>query len=215
MPLCLVLKPIHSVKWPSTGQHDSTLPSAETLALGKVSNVCRVSGSSTRQSGHVAPPWASTLPSARRRHSAVSAVRHSAKCRPRVAPRGCFAECPKSDTRQRSLHRGRLCRVAFAECNTRQRVCRVQTGLSLLSHSRWHITEPGPSFCPSVSRWNKNKIFCLQNQGLRRELIWSNKEHQKITRFCNELNQFLLLDKQSKLKQKSTFCFASIMLEPN
>jgi len=92
---------------------------------------------------------------------------------------------------------------------------RVQTGLSLLSHSRWHITEPGPSFCPSVSRWNKNKIFCLRNQGLRRELIWSNKEHQKITRFCNELNQFLLLDKQSKLKQKSTFCFASIMLEPN
>ena len=120
-PLCRVLKPIHSTKWPSTGQHDSTLPSAKTLALGKVSNICRVPGSSTRQSGHVAPPWAGTLPSV--------LVWHSAKCRPRVAPRCCFAECPKSDTRQRSLCRGRLCRVAFAECNTRQRVCRVQTGL--------------------------------------------------------------------------------------
>ena len=109
-PLCRVLKTIHSAKWPSTGQHDSTLPSAKTLALGKVSNVCRVPGSSTRQSGHVAPPWAGTLPSARRRHSAkslklcrVSAVRHLAKCRPRLAPHGCFAECQGS--------RQSLCRV--------------------------------------------------------------------------------------------------------
>ena len=102
-PLCRVLKPIHSAKWPSTGQHDSTLPSAKTLALGKVSNVCRVPGSSTRQSSHVAPPWAGTLPSARRRHSAKSTVRHSAKCQPRVAPRGCFAECQGS--------RQSLCRV--------------------------------------------------------------------------------------------------------
>ena len=68
-PLCRVFNPIHSAKWPSTIQHDSTLPSAKTLALGKVSNVCRVPGSSTQQSGHVAPPWAGTLPSARRRHS--------------------------------------------------------------------------------------------------------------------------------------------------
>ena len=106
-PLCRVLKPIHSAKWPSTGHHDSTLPSAKTLALGKVSNICQVLESSTRQRGHVAPPWAGTLPSARRRHSAkfcrVLSVRHSVKCWPRVASRDCFAECQGS--------RQSLCRV--------------------------------------------------------------------------------------------------------
>ena len=115
-PLCRVLKPIHSAKWPSTGQHDSTLPSAKTLALGKVSNVCQVLESSTRQRGHVAPPWAGTLPSARRRHSAKF-------------------ECPPLGTRQSvglewrhvaalpSARNPTLgtefaeCKLAFAECN--------------------------------------------------------------------------------------------------
>ena len=124
-PFCQVLKPIHSAKWPSTGQHDSTLLSAKTLALGKVSNVCRVPGSSTRQSGHVAPPWAGTLPSARRRHSANIAEcpplgtrqsagpvwRHVAALPSAKALIKVFSKCPKSDTRQRSLCRGRLCRV--------------------------------------------------------------------------------------------------------
>ena len=130
-PLCRVLKPIHSAKWPSTGQHDSTSPSAKTLALGTVSNICRVPGSSTRQSGHVAPPWAALcrVPDADTRQSAGPGWHHVAALPSAKALGKVFAECPKSDTRQRSLCRGRLCRVAFAECNTRQRVCRVQTGL--------------------------------------------------------------------------------------
>ena len=106
--LCRVLKPWHSAKF-------QTFAECQDPALGKAATwrhpgpaLCRVPDADTRQSLKLCR---------------VSAVRHSAKCRPRVAPRGCFAECPKSDTRQRSLCHGRLCRVAFAECNTRQRVC--------------------------------------------------------------------------------------------
>ena len=112
--LCRVLMQKHSAKWPSHVSRTSTLPSAKVLALSKDLNVCRVPGPSTRQSDHVAGPW---WPFCR-----VPTVRHSAKIWK-------FAECPKSDTRQRTLCRGRFCRVAFAECYTRQRVCRVQTGL--------------------------------------------------------------------------------------
>jgi hypothetical protein len=36
-----------------------------------------------------------------------------------------FAECPRKSTRQRWLCRCTVCRALFAECNTRQRVCRV------------------------------------------------------------------------------------------
>ena len=38
-----------------------------------------------------------------------------------------FAECPTCDTRQRSLCREGICRQLFAECSTRQRLCRVQS----------------------------------------------------------------------------------------
>ena len=40
-----------------------------------------------------------------------------------------FAECPTKDTRQRRLCRLIFYRVVFAECNTRQSLCRVQIGL--------------------------------------------------------------------------------------
>ena len=40
-----------------------------------------------------------------------------------------FAECPIKDTRQRGLCRSIFCRVFFAECHTRQRLCRVQFDL--------------------------------------------------------------------------------------
>ena len=132
-PLCRVLKPIHSAKWPSTGQHDSTLLSAKTLALGKVSNVCRVPGSSTRQSGHVAPPWAGTLPSAfaDTRQSLklcrVSAVRHSAKCRetlPSAAQGGAtWLLCRVPRLSAKSLPSARNPTLG------KDSLCRVQTGL--------------------------------------------------------------------------------------
>ena len=108
--LCQVLKPWHSAKF-------QTFAECQDPALGKAATwrhsgpaLCRVPDADTRQSA--GPEW---------RHVAALL---SAKALGKV-----FAECPKSDTRQRSLCRGRLCRVAFAECNTRQRVCRVQTGL--------------------------------------------------------------------------------------
>ena len=87
--------PKHSAKWPCQVSRTAALPSAKILALGKNLKVCRVPGSSTRQSSHVARPWVGTLPSARRRHSA--------KCPPRVAPHGRYAECQGS--------RQSLCRV--------------------------------------------------------------------------------------------------------
>ena len=40
-----------------------------------------------------------------------------------------FAECPKKDTRQKCLRRHFFYRVRFAECHTRQTLCRVQKGL--------------------------------------------------------------------------------------
>ena len=40
-----------------------------------------------------------------------------------------FAECPIKDTRQRGLCRSIFCRVFFAKCRTRQRLCRVQFSL--------------------------------------------------------------------------------------
>ena len=40
-----------------------------------------------------------------------------------------FAECPIKDTRQRGLCRSNFYRVFFAECRTRQRLCRVQFDL--------------------------------------------------------------------------------------
>jgi len=52
-----VLKPKHSAKWPAQVSSAASLPSAKVLALGKDLKVCRVQGSSTRQSNHVAGPW--------------------------------------------------------------------------------------------------------------------------------------------------------------
>jgi hypothetical protein len=48
--------------------------------------------------------------------SLSSALWHSAKL---------FAECPRKSTRQRRLCQCTLCRALFAECDTRQRLCRV------------------------------------------------------------------------------------------
>jgi hypothetical protein len=50
------------------------------------------------------------------RFSLPSALWHSAKK---------FAECPRKNTRQRRLCRCTVCRAFFAECHTRQRLCRV------------------------------------------------------------------------------------------
>jgi hypothetical protein len=36
-----------------------------------------------------------------------------------------FAECPRKNTRQRRLCRCTVCRAFFAECHTRQSLCRV------------------------------------------------------------------------------------------
>jgi hypothetical protein len=41
-----------------------------------------------------------------------------------------FAECPRKSTRQRRLCRCTVCRAFFAECHTRQSLCRVLRALS-------------------------------------------------------------------------------------
>ena len=88
--LCRVLKPWHSAKF-------QTFAECQDPALGKTATrrhpgpaLCRVPDADTRQSA--GPGWhhVAALPSAK----ALGKV---------------FAECPKSDTRQRSLCRGRLC----------------------------------------------------------------------------------------------------------
>ena len=54
-----------------------------------------------------------------------------------------FAECPTKDTRQRRLCRLFFCRVLFAECSTRQSLCRVQIGLCRVPLALGKFTESG------------------------------------------------------------------------
>ena len=52
-----------------------------------------------------------------------------------------FAECPTKSTRQRSLCREGICRQLFAECSTRQRLCRMQSLLCRVQlHSAKHAS---------------------------------------------------------------------------
>ena len=141
-PLYRVFKPKHSAKGPAQVSSAATLPSAKVLALGKDSNVCRVplpwhSANQTRGGtlarglcrvsesdlGKVSN-FAECLP-LDTRQTAGPGWRHVASL-PSIRALGkTFAECPYSDTRQSKLCRGNLCRVSFAECYTRQRLCRV------------------------------------------------------------------------------------------
>jgi hypothetical protein len=105
-------------KEPRPGTGIGSLPSVVALTLGKVPDR--------------GTPLADSLPSAvrqtlgkdsvsvtRRRNgcfSLSSALWHSANH---------FAECPRKSTQQRRLCRCTICRALFAECDTRQRVCRV------------------------------------------------------------------------------------------
>ena len=141
-----MLKPKHSAKWPAHVSSAASLPSAKVLALGKDLKVCRVPGSSTRQSSHVAGPWRGHF--AECQTWTLGKVSNFAECLPLGTRQRCrpgsrhvapmpsakalgkvFAECPKSDTRQSQLCRENLCRVSFAECYTRQRLCRVRSVL--------------------------------------------------------------------------------------
>jgi hypothetical protein len=53
-----------------------------------------------------------------------------------------FAECPTLGTRQRNLCRLILCRVVFAECGTRQRLCRVRKCLCRVLPALGKVTDP-------------------------------------------------------------------------
>ena len=133
-PLCRVFKPKHSAKELAQVSSAVTLPSAKVLALGKDLNVCRVplpwhsanqtrGGTLARGLGKV---WnfAECLP-LDTRQTARPLWSHVASL-PSIRALGkTFAECPYYDTRQSKLCRGNLCRVSFAECYTRQRLCRV------------------------------------------------------------------------------------------
>ena len=82
----------------------------------------------TRQTRHVEVPWrgdfAECLP-LDTQQTAGPGWSHVASL-PSIRALGkTFAECPYSDTRQSKLCRGNFCRVSFAECYTRQRLCRV------------------------------------------------------------------------------------------
>ena len=63
-------------------------------------------------------------------------------CRVSALGKG-FAECPTKDTRQRRLCRRVICRVFFAECSTRQSLCRVQIGLCRVPLTLGKATESG------------------------------------------------------------------------
>jgi len=78
-----------------------------------------------------------------------------------------FAECPIKYTRQRVLCRSIFCRVCFAECHTRQRLCRVQYSLCRVpqalgkepeSSSAWLHTK-GIYFLRYVQEGNKVAVL--------------------------------------------------------
>ena len=87
----------------------------EGLALGKefffkkIKNLCRVPAGLTLGKATV---------------NGAGAVMVAFLCR---VPRG--SQCPIKGTRQRGLCRSIFCRVFFAECRTRQRLCQVQFDL--------------------------------------------------------------------------------------
>ena len=115
-----------------------TLPSARTMALGKdfLKKKIKIFLPST---GHVTTRRRfkknrKTLPSVghvtarqRRRQTGLSVDGDFSVPSVDVALGKGFAECPIYCTRQRTLCRQKLCRRVFAECNTRQTLCRVQT----------------------------------------------------------------------------------------
>jgi hypothetical protein len=116
------------------------------LALGKEARFAECRTEHSAKNLTWGPSLAGSLPSVpggtRQRLNLCQVLlgRHSAK-RPSPSPRqrnGCFslpsapwhstnlfAECPRKSTRQRRLCRCTVCRAFFAECDTRQSLCRV------------------------------------------------------------------------------------------
>jgi hypothetical protein len=108
------------------------LPSVMSLALGKEVGFAECRTEHSAKSLTWGPSLAGSLPSAAGHtlgkynsfaechrngcFSLPSALWHSANL---------FAECPRKSTRQRRLCRCTVCRGFFAECHTRQRLCRV------------------------------------------------------------------------------------------
>ena len=81
-------------------------------------------------------------------------------CRVSALGKG-FAECPTKDTRQRRLCRLFFCRVLFAECSTRQSLCRVQIGLCRVPLALGKFTESGSD--TSIPRNNPNFYYFKTN----------------------------------------------------
>jgi hypothetical protein len=57
-----------------------------------------------------------------------------------------FAECPRKNTRQRRLCRCTVCRAFFAECDTRQRLCRVFLRLCRVLRALGKACESGSEY---------------------------------------------------------------------
>ena len=145
-PLCRVLKSWHSAKiwkfaecqdpalgkvttWRDPGRPFCRVPAVRHSAKIWKFAECQTQHSAKRpRGGTLGGRFAECLPLGTRQRCRPGS-RHVAPMLSAKALGKDFAECSKSDTRQRPLCRGRLCRVVFAECYTRQRVCRVQTGL--------------------------------------------------------------------------------------
>ena len=155
-----------------------TLPSVDHLTLGKHGHFAECRPPDTRQTWslcRVFLPWHSTnypvLPSARwltlgKLNANGSSVRHGNFALPSVeAVLGkLFAECPIKDTWQSVLCRYFFYRAHFAECYTRQKICRVffkfcwvpgALGKATYSSSAcWGYTWRGPpSTPPACMSW--------------------------------------------------------------
>jgi hypothetical protein len=66
-----------------------------------------------------------------------------------------FGECPRKSTRQRSLCRCTVCRAFFAECYTRQSLCRVFLRLHRVLQALGEAIDSGSEFLCLINVCNR------------------------------------------------------------
>jgi hypothetical protein len=151
-----------------------TLPSVRTIALGKEPRprhryrfFAKCSGSDTRQRStlcrvpykaldkvpDMGTPLADSLPSPVRQtlgKDAISVTRRRNDCFSLPSAlwhsTNLFAECPRKSTRQRRLCRCTVCRALFADCDTRQRLCRAFLRLCRVLQALGKVVDSGSAF---------------------------------------------------------------------
>jgi hypothetical protein len=79
-----------------------------------------------------------------------------------------FAECPRKSTRQRRLCRCTMCRAFFAECDTRQSLCRVFLRLCRVLQALGKYGDSGSVNLKNILKLEPDNLHNLNFEWLRR-----------------------------------------------